>query len=106
MTETPLTNPGSQEYEEPIGPRAATLTLLTAALWGATPVAVKGSVIVPGTPVVLFPTKILFGGVDRATRKQYDVAPNSRFLINVALDDATVSPITIVQNWGGLRSRQ
>ncbi len=43
MTGTPLRHPGPQEYEEPIGPRSATLTLLTAALWGATPVAVKYS---------------------------------------------------------------
>ena len=32
-----------QNFEEPVGPRAATLTLLTAGLWGATPVAVKYS---------------------------------------------------------------
>jgi hypothetical protein len=41
----------------------------------------------------------VFSGIDRATRKQYDVAPDGRFLVNVSLDDATVSPIVVVQNW-------
>jgi hypothetical protein len=38
-------------------------------------------------------------------RAQYAVAPDGRFLMNVATDDATSAPITIVLNWAaGLRN--
>jgi hypothetical protein len=40
----------------------------------------------------------LGGGVDVALRRQYDVAPDGRFLINTALDSAA-TPITLLQNW-------
>jgi hypothetical protein len=53
-----------------------------------------------GTPVVLFQTRVLGGGVDTVGRHhQYDVPPDGRFLINVLTDEAAISPLTILLNW-------
>ena len=54
----------------------------------------------PGVPVVLFPAQIVNGGVDVRLGRQYDVAPDGRFLINtgVAAASSTAS-ITLIQNW-------
>lgn len=46
----------------------------------------------------LFRTRIYGGGVDLQLGRQYDVAPDGRFLINTELDDAA-APITLVMNW-------
>ncbi len=59
---------------------------------------VTGSAVVPGTPVVLFPTSIYGGGVTPAGFREYDVAPDGRFLINTELDSAA-APITLILNW-------
>ena len=64
----------------------------------AAPVAVTGATFEPGVPVMLFPTRILGGGEDVQQGRQYDVAPDGRFLINTELDSAT-SPITLLMNW-------
>jgi Tol biopolymer transport system component len=64
----------------------------------AAPMSVIGATLAPGTPVVLFPTRILGGGEDTAQGRQYDVASNGRFLINTVLDSAA-APITLLQNW-------
>ena len=64
----------------------------------AVPITITGSTLVPGVPVVLFPTRTFGGGVDVAQRRQYDVATDGRFLINTLLDSGTV-PITLLQNW-------
>jgi hypothetical protein len=53
----------------------------------------------PGAPVVLFPTYIYGGGVDAQQGRQYDVAPDGRFLINTELLDSADAPITLIQNW-------
>ena len=55
----------------------------------AVPITVTGSTLEPGAPVVLFPTRIVSGGVDVHGRqgRQYDVAPDGRFLINTVLDE-------------------
>jgi len=65
----------------------------------AAPIAVTRSSLEPGTPVRLFPTRIYGGGVEAQQGRQYDVAPDGRFLINMELD--TVAPITLLQNWQG-----
>jgi dipeptidyl aminopeptidase/acylaminoacyl peptidase len=56
-----------------------------------------------GTPVPLFPTRLATGGnispAGFLARAQYAVAPDGRFLMNVAADEAVTSAITIVQNW-------
>ena len=45
----------------------------------AAPITVTGATIQPGTPVVLFPTRIVGGGVDSALGHQYGVAPTGAF---------------------------
>ncbi|MGB6451380.1 MAG: TIR domain-containing protein [Steroidobacteraceae bacterium] len=62
------------------------------------PIAVTGSTVVPGAPATLFQTNVLGGGTDTAQGRQYDVAPDGRFMINRVLDTA-IAPITLVQNW-------
>ena len=64
----------------------------------AAPITVTGATLVPGAPVVLFPTRILGGGVDLQQGRQYDVTPDGRFLINTELDSAA-APITLLMNW-------
>ncbi len=64
----------------------------------AAPITVTGSTVVPGTPVTLFQTNVLGGGNDNAQGRQYDVAPDGRFMINRVLDSAA-APITLIQNW-------
>jgi Tol biopolymer transport system component len=64
----------------------------------AAPIAFTGATLAPGAPVVLFPTRIVGGGVDVQQGRQYDVARDGRFLINTELDGA-VAPITLLQNW-------
>jgi Tol biopolymer transport system component len=64
----------------------------------AVPVAVNGSTVVPGTPMVRFSTRILGGGIDAGQGRQYDIAPDGRFLINTVIDDID-APITLLQHW-------
>ena len=64
----------------------------------AAPITVTESTIEPGAPVVLFPTRIFGGGTDAQQGRQYDVAPDGRFLINTELDSAA-APITLLMNW-------
>jgi hypothetical protein len=66
----------------------------------AAPVTVAGGALEPGAPTMLFPTRIGGGGVDLQIGRQYDVAPDGRFLINTEVDAAgTAAPITLIQNW-------
>ncbi len=65
----------------------------------AAPVTTRGTALEPGTPVALFPTRILGGGGDGGLGPQYDVTRDGRFLINTALDDAAATPITLILNW-------
>jgi hypothetical protein len=64
----------------------------------AAPVTVTGAMFAPGAPIVLFPTRLVGGGIDSALGRQYDVAPDGRFLINAELDN-DIAPITLLQNW-------
>ena len=56
-----------------------------------------------GPPVPLFATRLASGsgitGVGLLPKPQYAVAPDGRFLMNVAVEGTTASPITIVLNW-------
>ena len=65
----------------------------------AAPVTTRGTALEPGTPVALFPTRILGGGGDGGQGPQYDVTRDGRFLINTVLDDARATPITLIQHW-------
>ena len=64
----------------------------------ATPIAATGSTLEPGAPALLFPTRILGGGGDNQQVRQYDVAPDGRFLINTELP-GDAAPITLIQLW-------
>ena len=48
--------------------------------------------------MVLFPARIVGGGVDRGVGRQYDVAPDGRVLINMELP-GDAAPITLIQHW-------
>lgn len=64
----------------------------------AAPITVTGATLARGAPLVLFPTRIVGGGVDSQHGREYDVAPDGRFLIHTVLGDAA-SPITLLMNW-------
>ena len=66
----------------------------------AAPVTATGATFEAGTPVALFQTRIYGGGAQNGVGRQYDVAPDGRFLINTVLDDAA-APITLLLNWTG-----
>ena len=51
-----------------------------------------------GSPVNLFPTRIVGGDAEAGTGREYDVTPDGRFLINTELDTAA-APMTLLQNW-------
>ncbi len=63
----------------------------------AAAITVSGSTLSAGAPVLLFPTRIVGGGIDALQGRQYDVAADGRFLINTELDTA-VPPITLLLN--------
>ena len=72
----------------------------------AAPIAVVGNALEPGAPVMLFHTRIVGGGVEVQMGRQYDVAPDGRFLINMELP-GDAAPITLIQHWqGGLSARE
>jgi Tol biopolymer transport system component len=66
-------------------------------------VAPNAHVLEAGTPVALFPTRLATGGniaiAGFQARAQYAVAPDGRFLLNMASDNGVTAPITIVHNW-------
>jgi hypothetical protein len=70
----------------------------------AVPISTTGSTLEPGSPVMLFSTRIYGGGVDAQQGRQYDVAADGRFLINTELDSAD-APITLLQNWHPERAK-
>jgi serine/threonine protein kinase/Tol biopolymer transport system component len=63
----------------------------------AAPIAVVGNALEPGAPVVLFATRIVGGGGGQIGRN-YDIAPDGRFLINTELP-GDAAPITLLMNW-------
>ena len=65
----------------------------------AAPITVTGSAVEAGTPIKLFDSHVWGGGLDNQTGRQYDVAPDGRFLINRVRDSDASSTITLIQNW-------
>ena len=57
-----------------------------------------------GPPVALFAARLATRS-NVASKPQYAVAPDGRFLLNVAVDDAMAPPITIVVNWNAGRQK-
>jgi hypothetical protein len=60
-----------------------------------------GQSLEPGTPAVLFPVRIAGGPLPAGLYKQqYAVSSDGqRFLVNLAADEGTASPITLIYNW-------
>ena len=59
-----------------------------------------GQSLETGTPVALFPVRIAGGPVPGPYKQQYAVSPDGQqFLVNLAADEGTTSPITIIYNW-------
>jgi Tol biopolymer transport system component len=65
----------------------------------AVSISVTGNKLVPGTPQMLFRTRIYRGGRDLQQGIQYDVTADGRFLINTELDEDAAAPITLILNW-------
>jgi Tol biopolymer transport system component len=65
----------------------------------AVSISVTGNKLVPGTPQMLFRTRIYRGGRDLQQGIQYDVAADGRFLINTELEEDAATPITLILNW-------
>jgi len=63
----------------------------------AVPIGVRGAELQPGIPVALFRTR--FWNLTGSFHAQYDVAPDGRFLMLVSSEEASGSPITLLQNW-------
>ena len=65
----------------------------------AVPITIIGATLEPGVPLLLFPTQIAGGGREAQQGRQYDVATDGRFLINVVAAGASTVPITLLMNW-------
>ena len=64
----------------------------------AAPIVVRGDTLEQGAPELVFQTRIVGSGTEAGHTRQYDVAPDGRFLINTELDDSA-APITLLMNW-------
>jgi hypothetical protein len=65
----------------------------------AAAIMVTGITLESGPPVELFQAPIFGGGLDVNTGgRQFDVAPDGRFLIN-AVKEGSAQAITLLQNW-------
>ena len=56
----------------------------------------RGTEVDVGPPAALFPTRIAGGG---ESGRQYDLAPDGRFLLNTLPEEGAATPITLIQNW-------
>jgi Tol biopolymer transport system component len=65
----------------------------------AVQVSTAGSVFRSSAAVPLFAPRFAESAATNPFNAQYDVAPDGRFLINVAVDDLASSPITLILNW-------
>ncbi len=64
----------------------------------AAPITARGAQLTVGTPVKLFQTRIVGGGLNSAAGREYDVAPDGRFLIDT-VSESVAAPITLILNW-------
>ena len=65
----------------------------------AVPIDTNGQRIVAGVPMELFSTRIMGGELGVPFARQFDVAPDGRFLISSVPEDSGSSSITLIQNW-------
>jgi Tol biopolymer transport system component len=71
----------------------------------AAPIRITEATLAPGASMRLFATRIVGGGAETAPGRQYDIAPDGRFLINTELDSAA-APITLILNWNPEANKQ
>jgi Tol biopolymer transport system component len=64
----------------------------------AVSVQASGSTFEPGTPMTLFQTRMVVGGIANLYH-QYAVSRDGRFLVNVRADESTATPLTLILNW-------
>src|SRR5262245_27950437 len=63
-----------------------------------------GQSLETGTPDVLFPVRIAGGPLTANYKQGYAVSSDGqRFLVNLAVDEGAVSPITLILNWSPRR---
>jgi hypothetical protein len=67
----------------------------------AAPVDGRGAEFRAGAAVPLFTPAFAESAAVSPFTLQYDVARDGRFLINIALDTVSASPITLIMNWQG-----
>ena len=65
----------------------------------AASITASGTAFQAGTPMALFPTRIVGGSAPRLLNHQYAVSRDGRFLIDQPVEEATLSPITLILNW-------
>ena len=65
----------------------------------AVSITMNGTAIEPGTPVALLQTRIWGGGTNATLGHQYDVSRDGRFLLDTAVEDVAMAPITLLLNW-------
>ena len=59
-----------------------------------------GQSVETGTPKALFPVRIALGALPGPNKQQYAVSSDGqRLLVNLAVDEDTASPITLILNW-------
>ncbi|MFT5484367.1 MAG: Tol biopolymer transport system component [Halieaceae bacterium] len=59
----------------------------------------NGDTVGVSAPELVFSSGIYGGGTDSGLGRQYDVAPDGRFLINAVVGEGATNPITLIQNW-------
>jgi Tol biopolymer transport system component len=64
----------------------------------AVPIGTSGSTLEAGSPIALFQTRIVTGGLANQ-EAQYAISRDGRFLINNRVDQSTTTPITLILNW-------
>ena len=63
-----------------------------------------GQSVEAGSAVALFPIRIAGGPLPGVNKQQYAVSSDGqRFLVNLAADEGTASPITLIYNWNPKR---
>jgi serine/threonine protein kinase/Tol biopolymer transport system component len=64
-----------------------------------------GPAFTAGRPMVLFQTPLTVNGKSPTRDRQYDVAPDGRFLMNVPAASTAYIPFTVVLNWDSLLAK-
>jgi hypothetical protein len=94
------TNGGAQPRWNKNGKEVFYVSLDSKMMVAPLKLSVDGESLETGTPAALFPVRIAGGPVPGTNNQQYAVsADGERFLVNLAVDEGTASPITLIYNW-------